>query len=362
MRVLQVINNLGSGGAEKLVNDCSIKMNDIGIDIEIAVLEEKGSIYINDLIEKNIKIHILSIDKIYSLITFIKLFMLLKKGKYSIVHAHIFPTFYYVGILSLFFNNVNFIYTEHNTNNRRRLYKFFKIIEKFMYSRYKMIICISEKTKTNLREYINDHSKKIKTIHNGIDLEKYINSIPVERRNLNLLLTYEDKIVTMVGRFSHQKDQITLIKAINILPETYKLLLIGEGELKNKTIEFVNDIKLSDRVFFLGLRKDVPNILKSSDIVVLSSRWEGFGLAALEGMASKVPTIVSDVEGMKEIINNQNILFEVGNAESLAKKIKEISENKEFYHKIAKLGFERSLLFSLDSMVKGYIKIYNNFN
>lgn len=358
MKILQVINNLGSGGAEKLVNDLSTNMKKKGIDIEVALLQENGSIYINDLERNGIKVHKLSENSMYSLKTLFKLFKIIKMKEYSIIHAHIFPTFYFVGIISLFYKKAKYIYTEHNTGNRRRKYRILKIIEKFIYSRYEKVICISDKTESNLRKHINNFSKKIVVIFNGIELEKYATSIQMNRKNIDSKIKVEDKIITMVGRFSKQKDQKTLIKAMNFLPEEYKLLLIGEGELKEETIKFTEKLNLKNRVFFLGVRKDVPDILKTSDLVVLSSNWEGFGIAALEGMASGIPTIISNVDGMREMVKDGGVFFNCGEEKELVQRINELFLDENYYNEIAKKGLERSKLFSLDSMVSKYLEIY----
>ena len=111
----------------------------------------------------------------------------------------------------------------------------------------------------------------------------------------------------MVARFSEQKDQPTLIKAIKELPENVHLLLIGEGTLKQKNENLAKEIGVSDKVHFLGFRNDVERILKTVDIVVLSSNWEGFGLAAAEGMAAGKPVIASKVEGLREIVDGYGL-------------------------------------------------------
>ena len=135
----------------------------------------------------------------------------------------------------------------------------------------------------------------------------------------------------MVGRFSEQKDQITLIKAMKYLPKNYKLLLVGEGNLRNICEEEVIKLNLKQRVIFLGVRKDIENIFKTSHIAVLSSKWEGFGLVAVEAMATGLEVIGTNVDGLREVINNQENLFNVGDykklAEIILKKINSKSKN-----------------------------------
>ena len=116
----------------------------------------------------------------------------------------------------------------------------------------------------------------------------------------------------MTGRFSKAKDHTTLVKSLKLLPYNYKLLLVGEGELKKNIEILIKKINLENRVIFLGFRNDIPELMKTVDINILSSNWEGFGLVAVEGMASGRPFIGSDVDGMNDVIRGGGILFEKG--------------------------------------------------
>ena len=92
----------------------------------------------------------------------------------------------------------------------------------------------------------------------------------------------EDKIVVMVGSFNNlQKRQQDLINALNYLPLQYKALFIGGGDRLKEYELLVKEKNLTNRVIFLGTRKDVYSILKASHFGVLASEWEGFGLVAL---------------------------------------------------------------------------------
>ena len=94
------------------------------------------------------------------------------------------------------------------------------------------------------------------------------------------------------------------------LPVNFKLILVGEGPLKNSSQMLVQELCLKDRVFFLGNRDDVERIFKTADLSVLSSHWEGFGLVAVEGMAAGKPVIASNVSGLSEIVSGAGVLFE----------------------------------------------------
>ena len=126
----------------------------------------------------------------------------------------------------------------------------------------------------------------------------------------------------MVAGFRYQKDQDTLIRAMQHLPKNkFELWLVGDGERRGDLEALAIMFGLKDVVKFWGLRGDVPSLLKSSDIVVLSSHIEGFGLAAVEGMSAGKPFIASDVDGLNDVVRGAGLLFRHGDDKQLAELI-----------------------------------------
>ena len=121
-----------------------------------------------------------------------------------------------------------------------------------------------------------------------------------------------------------QKDQKTLIKALALLPDDFYVLFVGDGPLLDEYQKLAQYYNLSKRILFLSVREDAISILKASDIVVMSSNFEGFGLAAVEGMAAGKPVIASDVEGLSNIVEGAGLLFEPHNEKDLAAKVREL--------------------------------------
>ena len=165
-------------------------------------------------------------------------------------------------------------------------------------------------------------------------------------------------LVCMAARFTEQKDQPTLIKAISKLPENIHLILLGEGKLKDFNENLAKNLNISHRVHFLGFRSDIPQILKTVDIVVLSSHWEGLCLAAVEGMAAVKPVIASRVEGLFEVVSGYGLLFEEGNVDELASLIRRLTEDEQFYSEIAQSCKKRSKEFSIQKTVDNLLNIY----
>jgi len=367
IKILHIIDNLGSGGAEKLIEEIlPIMDKNKDIDVELLLLTNENNVFAESLKNEGIKINVTGAKNIYNPINIFLIRKFIKESNYDIVHAHLFPTIYWASLAAktILNNNFKLILTEHNTHNRRRDYFFFKIIDKFIYKEYDKVISISKNTQDNLLNWLNENdndNEKFIVIENGIDIKKFKNALPYSKEEFCPGCISDNTFITMIGRFSEQKDQKTLIKAMSYLNRSAHLFLVGEGILLDKHKEIVKDLNLEDRVHFLGFRKDIERILKTSDIVVLSSHWEGFGLAALEGMAAGKPVLASNVSGLKEIVSSSGgILFKKGDHKSLANKIKKLLNDKNYYKKIAENCLENSASYSIKKMASKYIKTYKS--
>ncbi len=357
MRVLQIINSLQSGGAEKLVVDTCIKYSNKGVLVDVLLLNGCDTPFLNTL-KKHKEINIITLDvnkNIYNPLYILKIKPYLKA--YDVIHVHLFPALYWVALANLISTNKNrIIVTEHNTTNRRRKLFFFKMFDKIVYKQFKNVITISDAVDENLRLHLGEKHVSYKKIYNGINLELIDKAIPYEKEALNFKAT--DKIIIQVASFTPQKDQKTLIKAVKLLPDNCKLILVGKGPLEDECNALVKDLGLTDRVQFYGIRSDVPCLLKSVDIVVLSSYYEGLSLSSIEGMASGKPFVASDAPGLKEVVKGAGVLFEIENEKQLSTIILKLIENKDYAQTVAKSCVAKSKVFDINIMVDQYMDLY----
>ena len=135
-----------------------------------------------------------------------------------------------------------------------------------------------------------------------------------------------------VASFRYPKDQKTIIKSLQLLNKNIILVLVGDGPLKAECEALAESLGVSDRVFFLGIRMDVIRLLKTSDIVILSSHHEGLSLSSIEGMASGKPFIATNAPGLGNIVRDAGILFSVNDADKLAEEINKLLENSSYYN------------------------------
>ena len=277
MRILYVINSLGCGGAEKLLSELAPIMKKLkNIDVNILLLTSNNNMFYDSLIEENIKIDFLKYNNIYDPRNIFEIRKYLKDGHYDIVHSHLFPTQYWVAFSRLFLKkkNLKFITTEHSTHNKRRNKFYFRYIERIIYSNYDLIISISKETQQRLLKWISPRNiKKYVIIENGINLSEFVFAEPLSQKIIGNVIKDNTKFLCMVGSFKKQKDQATIIKAMKHLPDNIILLLIGDGPLRQYNEELAKKLGVNEKVKFLGIRKDIPNILKH--LILLSCHLIG---------------------------------------------------------------------------------------
>lgn len=361
LKILHINTGLIAGGVERLLNDLLPLFNkEKNLEVDLFLLENKDDNLFEEELKKNsIKIIYSKYNNKFDLRVVFEIRELIRN--YDIVHTHIFPSQFYVPISVLGLKNTPFlITTEHNTENNRRKYKVLSYIEKYFYLKYDKIVSISNETEKNLKKWLrinnNKNFKKFITIENGINLEKfYPENVEVEDNYFKE--ERKKKIVTMIGRFDTQKDQPTLIRAIKDIPNVY-LFLVGDGIRRKEYENLVKELRIEEKVRFLGVRKDIPKILKISDICVLSSNWEGFGLVAIEGMAAGKPVIGSKVDGLRQIILQKELLFMKGNVKELEKCIKNLIKQPKIRGEIIQKNYKRISKFDINNTLKNYIKLY----
>lgn len=362
MKVLQITNSLLSGGAEKLVTETTIRFRQKGVQADVLLLDGSATPFLQKLQRiTNVSIFTFSNanSKGYSIYNPLAIFKIRKLLiQYDIIHVHLFPALYWTAIANWFCLSKNIILiTEHNTTNRRRNYSLFRFLDRIIYKQFSEIITISDAVDQSLKNHLGSGFKNFIKIYNGIDLDTISKALPYPKSKFGIA---EDKVVLLqVASFTPQKDQETLLNAVSILPPNFVLLLVGDGPLRVELMDKATALSVRDRVQFLGIRSDVPRLLKTADIVVLSSHYEGLSLSSVEGMASGKPFVASDVPGLTEVVKGAGKLFEDSNEIALKNNILLLANDPDCYQKTVQLCQEKSKQFDIHQMVKRYIERYH---
>ncbi|OPB86961.1 glycosyltransferase [Elizabethkingia ursingii] len=365
MKLLVVINNLGNGGAEKLLVDNLPVFSHKYPDLEITVLQltQKGSdpFYIEYLEDHRIHVDYLSVGSPYNPLLISKFIKYVSTKEFDVIHVHLFPSLYCVGIASRLSKNLkNIVFTEHSINNRRLSNVFFRPFDQFIYKSYDKIITISPLIENKLVNWLKFNKHKFIVIRNGIDLDK-INKI-TRYTKAELIsetgVSKNSKTLLMAARFNYPKDQKTVIDSLKYLPEDYCIIFAGDGIERGACMEYVLKNNLTDKVFFIGFRSDVLKLMKSVDLNILSSNYEGMSGVTCEALASGIPFLGSNVMGINDIVPNEGFLFEPRNSKSLSFKIKNILENIKIKEQMLVEAKEITASFNNNIMIQEHYNLY----
>ncbi|MBL4663866.1 MAG: glycosyltransferase [Flavobacteriaceae bacterium] len=357
MKILQIINSLGTGGAEKLLLDTVPKYNALGVSMDVLVLNGTSYPFLGELKKHNdVKIYDFGNGTVYNPLHALRIIKFLRK--YDLVHVHLFPALYWVGLAKFIsFSRTPLLFTEHNTSNRRRGNPIFKLLDKWMYSRYQKIITISSEVDAGIKNHLGFKSHRFEYIQNGAPVNEIKATIPAFRNEFDL--GEQDQILIQVSSFTPQKDQQTLIRSLVHLDETVKLLLVGDGPLLNESKTLVNSLKLQDRVQFLGIRMDVPALLRMADTVVLSTHYEGLSLSSIEALASGKPFVASDAPGVTSMLEGAGVLFPIGDDTTLAIEPKKLLQSKRHYDDVVTRCLTIAQEFSIEKMIEKHMSLFS---
>lgn len=362
MKILHVINFMKMGGGQSLLVELAPLQVKMGHKVSILQLMEPP----DDTLIKKVKTACVEVYTLDGIKHFYDPRIIFKLKPYldqfDIIHVHLFPAQYWVALSKLLYKSKTpIITTEHSTKNKRRNKFIFKLLDSFIYNRYVEVIACADKALETFHEcYPN---VKAISIPNGVDVNKYREAVPYSKQEL-AGISEDSFVVTMVARFIPSKRQDTLVEAITKLPTKFHAVLVGgqetdEGAIKIKNLCIKNGV--SDRIHFLYLRGDVPQILKSSDAIVMSSEYEGLSLSSIEGMAGGRPFIASNVNGLREVVEGAGILVECANSDNLASELLKLESNIEYYATVVNRCLKRAAQYDIHSVAEKYINEYNKF-
>ncbi len=348
MKILHVITTLLTGGAERLLVDLLPRLRDAGHDVELLVFLDSDTPFRDKHEANDIKVSFLGVKRMWSPLNLLRLRRYMRG--YDVIHTHNTPCQMAVSAAArLFDTDARLFTTEHNTHNRRRDKVWGRAFDRILYAPYEKIIAVSSDVSEALEKQIGS-KEKITVINNGVNLDRFIDRKPSAGGR---------RILTMVAAFRPQKDQDTAVRALALLPSYYNLCLVGDGERRGEVENLARELGVGDRVVFTGVRTDIAGIIADSHVIIMSSHWEGFGLSAVEGLASGRPVVATDLPGIRQVVGDAGILFRHGDERDLSRAVLEL-ENPALYRQVAELSRKRARKFDINETVKKYIQIYES--
>jgi glycosyltransferase involved in cell wall biosynthesis len=235
-----------------------------------------------------------------------------------------------------------------------------------LYKLSSQIVSLSEGVKENLVKRYKINAKHIEVIYNPVDLksiaDKTQNDV-IDSEHAHLF-EGDEKVVITAGRLVKQKDYETLLTAFAQVAERVqcKLIILGEGPLKDRLTMLAEKLNISQKVFFIGFRTNPYVYFKHADLFVLTSIHEGFSHVVAEALATGVPVVSTNCKsGPAEVLDNgkYGLLCRVGDNHDIADKMYQVlSYNEEQVQETIRNGYKRATYFDAKRIVKDYEAVF----
>ena len=378
IKVLHIITRLIRGGAEHNTLLTVIGLERLGYDVSLAAGpsdEWEGDIE-KDVRQAGVKLRLLhnlgrEVSPWNDLLTLLKLYFYIKKERFDVVHTHVSKA----GILGRWAAKLAGVPVIVHTTHGNIFHGYFNpFFTRFFILIQKLTALITDKmitlTQLEQQQWLEQGIGKsipYTAIGDGIDLKRFNpENLQMSRSEIrkNLGLSVNDFVIGTVARIVPIKGHEYLIRsASNVIKEIprAKFLIVGDGPIRKEMEELTVQLGLEGQVTFLGVRKDVPELLSIMDLFVLPSLNEGMGMSLVEAMAMGLPVIATQVGGVPEVVTDgkTGILVPAQDSTALAKAIVRLAKDAKLARELAQAGHERAhSAFGAEAMVDRISAVY----
>lgn len=365
--IAYLIGTLGTGGAEVLVRDWISRLHGRDVRCVVICLIEKRGAIVSELEELGVPVHEVRQAETATLLFCRRLAAVLRQCHAALIHSQCpwsLPQQTYsakAGGAAGFVLSVHSVYNTKPLPVRLRQRLAFVLAEPMIDA----VVGVSRAVTDHIGRNFHVSQDKAKTIHNGIQIERFLRSaISGEQLRMQLGLPTHSPLVVSTANLTPQKGHSVLLKSFRIIADAVpdvRLLLIGDGPLRTDLEAVVHDEGLSGAVSFLGHRDDVPRLLHASDLFALASYREGFGLAVAEAHAAGLPVVATRVGGVPEVVRDgeTGFLVPAGDPKALAEAILAMLADRNRAKAMGQQGREWVMAnFDIDVCTAKYEELY----
>ena len=283
----------------------------------------------------------------------------------DIVHAHQYSPFFYAALAKVLYPRPKLILTEHGRHYPDRVSPVRRAVNRLVLDHLAdSVTACCKFSAIGLSRTDGFAGARIEVIENGIEVDRYGPATDRPALRARLGLDRDRKFIIHVARHHPVKDQATLLRgfaaALPDLPGV-DLLMVGDGPLRADLESLTIDLRIPDRVKFLGIRSDIPDLMRAADVFALTSVSEAASLTLLEAMASGLPAVVTEVGGNPEIVRHdqEGLLFPRGDAIGCAAAFRRLFREPGLAARLGAAGQARARdRYRLDRTVEEYYRLY----
>jgi glycosyltransferase involved in cell wall biosynthesis len=353
LRIVQIVNSLSGGGAERLAADLHEEYLRMGHDSRILALSGPSAGEFSVSAGYSTPYHPLASEKTAE-------FFRKTCPDADAVHVHLFPALLSIpGALRRKGYSGGIVATEHSTSNRRRGSLWGSLVDNFTYRGYQRVVCISSAVEESLVRWKPALSGKTVVIPNGVRLDRFFQDARTG--------FHSPPVILSVGRLTPAKNYSAALKAVRQLTEgnckPFKWVIAGDGSMRKELETSAADLVSRGVVEFLGNRDDIPVLMEKADVLFMPSMWEGFGIAAVEAMASGLPVVASDIPGLREVVSaGAGILVDPDSEQEQAEALEALLRDESRSLSMGILGRRHASLFSIGTCAERHIELFREMN
>jgi glycosyltransferase involved in cell wall biosynthesis len=283
-----------------------------------------------------------------------------RADKVRLVHTHHLCQLIYAGLAGRL-AGARIVHTEHEVYSlsRSRTRKLLRVVSAVADT----VTAVAEPVAVFLREQVGIPSRKLKTITTGVDVSRFSSAVPLTRSALDW--RDDDVVIGCVARLEPEKGHAILLDAFRFVSarnRRARLLLIGDGGERERLVAMAQAFGLNGSVRFLGIRSDIPELLKTCDMTVLASSQEGLPIALLEAMAAGKPVVATRVGSVPQVVQDglTGLLVPPGDAAALAEALETLVADHLTRRRLAERAFKLvGSHYRFDRTLKQYEEVFD---
>lgn len=366
LRIVHIVGTLELGGIERLVTDWCLRL--LGThDVSVVCLLGKRGPFVEVLEQAGVRV--VGFQRPASGLGMIMpLARTLRGLQPDVIHTHCAWSMFQQVLAAEFSGSGALVLTVHSQYRfgsrfaavRRR------VLARVWTKRVHSVVAISEAVNHWTQSWLGLKPASVTTIFNGVDLAMFSPGAGDLGVECGLSIPKDVPIVVAVGSLTEHKDVGMLIKACALIKQKgvdFRFLIIGEGPRSGVLEALSRDLGLAKEVLFLGLRSDIPSILRGSQVFVHGSKREGFGLVVAEAQACELPVVSTAVGGVPEIVEDgvTGLLVAVGDSVALAAAVTQLLDEPAMAREMGSRGRNRvEGMFSIERCLEQYGVLYED--
>lgn len=364
IKVLHLIKALGRGGAEVLLSEGLALADRQRFEFSYGYLQTKPDDMAEALRAQGARVDCFQLDgNLKMLLCARRVARHLREHDIDLVHAHL-PMAGVVARMAGRMAGVPVVYTEHNVIES--YHRYMRVLSRATWALQQRVVAISPDVEESIYRHMG-RRVPVQIVFNGVNTDTFTPSSELgESARARLGIPPDVPVIGTVSVFRRQKRLDIWLKAARRIleyePQT-KFIIVGYGNQAPAVRQLADDLGLSEAIEFVGLQRDVRPFLAAMDVFLMSSEWEGFGLAPVEAMAMKIPVVATDVQGIRNVITHGETgllaTFDANVADNLAALVVRILRNADDREMFCRRGREAAVMrYSLQRMQRELESIY----